>query len=219
MRRGFLKYKKRFLFIFILFLVSWLIISPLSITYSTQSPNVNNNINNLELSVNAAHSNIKQKHSLNSFSQAYPHLIKCITSYAQPWSPHASNQKSQPVLVNIGEYARPASNLTHSLRITRALLVYYPIESSAHFEPELKWLYRSWIEMQKYEPIMWRTDLVIFLERDRKLFDNENYFFNKLNCKFENLRKGDMDAPMCTLIEFVPLQKRTIKEMTDKSKV
>ena len=208
MRRGFLKYKKRFLFIFILFLVSWLIISPLSVTY-----NVNNN---LELSVNEAHSNIEQKHhSLNSFSQAYPHLIKCVTPYAQPWSP----PQQVSVLVNIGDYARPASNLTHSLRLTRAILVYYPIESSANFEPELKWLYRSWIEMQKYEPKQWRTDLVIFLERDGKMFDNENYFFNKLNCKFDNLRKGDMDAPMCTLIEFVPLQKRTIKEMTDRSKV
>jgi hypothetical protein len=156
----------------------------------------------------------KQRQSYN-INGVYPDLIQCSASFTSasslpnthsPWTP---NEKLSPIY-NLQAYSLPASNLTHSMRITRAVLVYFPIQSVQHFEYEFKWMYRSWYEMQKYEPTKWRTDLVIFLERDRKLFAQENFFFNKLNCSFKNVRSSQSDEPMCTLIEFVPLQLRNL---------
>ena len=64
--------------------------------------------------------------------------------------------------------------------------------------------------MQTYEPNKWRTDLVVFIEKNHTYFDQKDYFLNELNCKFENLRKLPEDKPMCTLIDFVPLDKRKV---------
>ena len=66
--------------------------------------------------------------------------------------------------------------------------------------------------MQKYEPDMWRTDLVLFLERDEKVLNESSFIFNRMNCSFENVRTSEYDEPMCTLVEFVSLQKRNIKQ-------
>lgn len=32
------------------------------------------------------------------------------------------------------------------------------------YEPELRWFIRSWIEIMKYEPELWRTDLILYVE-------------------------------------------------------
>ena len=153
---------------------------------------------------------LRQTYNLNKI---YPHLLACTKTYAQPWSPA---QKLSPIS-GLEAYSQPASNETHLLRLTRAVLVYFPIQSVQHFAPEFKWLYRSWIEMQKYEPKQWRTDLIIFLERDDKLSDDEKFFLNKLNCSFSNLRSNENDKPMCTLIEFVSVQKRNLTKPLEKT--
>ena len=51
------------------------------------------------------------------------------------------------------DYSNPAANITYEQRILKAVLVYFPIELSESFVLEFKWLYRSWIEMIKYEPL------------------------------------------------------------------
>ena len=147
--------------------------------------------------------NLNTDFSINDLNIKYPNLLSCSRTY-NPWDMGQSNKET----VVLSTYSVPASNETHKLRVSRAVLVYFPIESVSHFMPEFRWLYRSWIEMQKYEPPHWRTDLVIFLEKDAGFFkDDANNVFTKLNCKFTNLRSSETDKPMCTLIEFVPLQK------------
>jgi hypothetical protein len=50
--------------------------------------------------------------------------------------------------------------------------------------------------MQKNEPNLWRTDLIVFIENS---FD----LLNELNCTYENKRKSDQDQPMCTLYKYI----------------
>jgi hypothetical protein len=64
-------------------------------------------------------------------------------------------------------YSEPADK---SLRIVRAIIIYFPVEKFLYFKSEFKWMYRSWIEMQKYEPVRWRTDIIIFINTENKFF-------------------------------------------------
>jgi hypothetical protein len=138
-----------------------------------------------------------------NYLQKNPHLLSCAKEYAK-WSYDETKTKEATPF----DYAKESPLTIHTLRITRAILVFFPIESLEHFKLEFKWLYRSWIEMQKHEPEQWRTDLIVFIENDKKIFADSNLFFNKMNCEFTNLRLSDTDKPMCTLIDFKPLQKR-----------
>ena len=89
-------------------------------------------------------------------------------------------------------------------------MVYFPFEKASHFEIELKWLYRSWIEMQKHEPVMWRTDLIVFIENNKNFFRNSASFLNELNCSFAHKRVSDLDKPLCILIDYVALGNRKL---------
>ena len=62
--------------------------------------------------------------------------------------------------------------------------------------------------MLKYEPSKWRTDLIIFVEKDPTKVDKQDFFFNQLNCSFNHTRKRAEDEPMCTLVKYVPIRKR-----------
>lgn len=46
--------------------------------------------------------------------------------------------------------------------IRRAIVVHFPVERSSLYLSELKWLYLSWIEAIKNQPIDWQTDLLIY---------------------------------------------------------
>ncbi len=61
-------------------------------------------------------------------------------------------------------YIKRADISTFKLRILRAIIVYLPINQINSFESELRWLYRSWIYMQIFEPSKWRTDLIVFVD-------------------------------------------------------
>lgn len=106
---------------------------------------------------------------------------------------------------NYGSISPPE---THTLRIVRGILIYFPIEKYEHFQQEFQWLYRTWIEMIQYEFTHWRTDLIVFVNNDIKLFSDDKFFFNELNCSFSNRRRSRNDKPMCTLINFISLSKR-----------
>jgi hypothetical protein len=60
-------------------------------------------------------------------------------------------------------YSLAADERLHEFRFTRGIVIYYPVEKHLSFESEIRWLHLSWIEMQKYEPSKWRTDLILFM--------------------------------------------------------
>ena len=111
------------------------------------------------------------------------------------------------------DYGRAASRVRQTLRITRAIIVYFPIAQLETFEYEFRWLYRSWIEMQKYAPCKWRTDLVLFIDMNdkfHKMMSSDQLFLSGLNCSNGNRRKSSDDLPMCTLIDYKPLRDRQL---------
>lgn len=136
------------------------------------------------------------------FLSKYPDILKCKLDYVN----------------DIGDgYIKEANKETHNLRIIRGILFYFHIERSDHYASELKWLYRSWIEMQKHEPAKWRTDLLVFVENNDKYLGNSDFFLHQLNCSFTNIRKSDEDLPMCTLIDYKPLHERTLFKLDESS--
>ncbi|OQR98006.1 hypothetical protein ACHHYP_20405 [Achlya hypogyna] len=46
----------------------------------------------------------------------------------------------------------------------RAAVMYLPADRADKFLPQFRWFHLSWIEMQQYEPPLWRTDIVIFTD-------------------------------------------------------
>ena len=95
------------------------------------------------------------------------------------------------------------------------MVLNFPIDRWQEYEVEIRRLYRSWIEMQKHEPLKWRTDLVIFTQNDSDFFKNGTSFFDELNCKFSNRRTSKSDKPMCTLVEYLPLRKFQVPKETE----
>ena len=140
----------------------------------------------------------KEKEKINKYDylKKYPFFLECKTNYTN------TND------LNDNDYSKEAMNETHKLRIVRGVTVYFPIEKTDEFFYEFKWLYRSWIEMIKYEPPKWRTDLVVFIENDPVKFNSSDFFLNQLNCSFNNKRTSPNDKPMCTLINYIPIRKR-----------
>ena len=137
-----------------------------------------------------------------NFMQRYPEAFKCNFNYT-------SFERGMPKTAH--DYSKPAPESAHTLRISRAVLVYFPVENSQHFEIEFRWLYRSWLEMQKTEPATWRTDIVVFINKDGEQFANKpDFFFNHLNCSFNNVRKAASDEPMCSLVDYKPLKIRNL---------
>ncbi|CAF4646708.1 unnamed protein product [Rotaria sp. Silwood1] len=51
---------------------------------------------------------------------------------------------------------------TEKKNIRRAIIVHFPVERSSVYISELKWLYLSWIEIIKNQPIDWQTDILIY---------------------------------------------------------
>ena len=70
--------------------------------------------------------------------------------------------------------------------------------------------------MQSYEPALWRTDLVVFVQNLESYFKTGKTFFDNLNCSFSNRRKSANNKPMCTLIDYMPLSKRKLAKHNNK---
>ena len=138
------------------------------------------------------------------YLKRYPNFLECNKKIIEKWSVNAMYTNDNQQI----EYSKPASNETHKHRFVKGILVYFPIEKTNEFIPEFKWLYRSWIEMQKSEPNMWRTDLVVFIEKSVQ-------FLQELNCTFQNKRKHDSDEPMCTLLEYIAVKNRNLTELSN----
>jgi len=155
--------------------------------------------------------NVEPKKEIKySYLNKYPRMLDCNDhGVLNKWSPTDLNT-FKPT-----DYAQASANSTNEKRFVRGVLVYFPIEKANEFSGEFKWLYRSWIEMIRVEPVKWRTDLIVFLDKEDKLFNNEKFFLNELNCSFSNKRTGEMDKPMCILIQYKPIAQRDYKQLTN----
>ena len=143
------------------------------------------------------------------FTERYPSIYTCNLNYSVLTRDQIN---FNPNSIDKYDYSTPAPDDMLDARVTRAVLVYFPIEMVNDFIFEFKWLYRSWIEMQKSEPAKWRTDLVVFINND-ELFKDKSFFLNGLNCTFQNRRTSPTDEPMCSLIYYKPLKNRPLKKV------
>ena len=147
------------------------------------------------------------KNEINKI-KVYPELFKCDNYY--------DNSKLNESIRN--NYNLPADERLHELRIVRGLVFYFPIQQQSHFEPEFRWVYRSWIEMQNHEPALWRTDLILFLDvQALNANQKSKTFFDQLNCKTSNLRNYKNDYPMCTILDYIPIKDRKYQFTNESS--
>jgi hypothetical protein len=140
-----------------------------------------------------------------NFIDEYQSLLECNwKNYPKLTVNELNNYES----LNKENYSQQAPKWTNKMRITRGIIVNFPIESLDVYRLEFKWLYRSWIEMQKSESKYWRSDLVVFISKNNNHLKDNNFFIYKLNCSFSHRRKSRLDKPMCILIDYEPLKKR-----------
>jgi hypothetical protein len=153
-----------------------------------------------------------------NYIDKYPFILSCnLSSYSKFSRDDLLKNYSKIKLESINyDYTQESPKHLQIMRIVRAIIIYYPIEISNDYIYEFKWMYRSWIEMQKTEPSYWRTDIVIFINNDY-FQNNNNFFLTKLNCSFNNIRKTNQDKPMCTLVDYKPLKSRQIVQTNFKT--
>ncbi|CAM2722764.1 unnamed protein product [Rotaria socialis] len=92
--------------------------------------------------------------------------------------------------------------------VQRAIIIYYPHHQSEYFFPEVRWLYRSWVEMLLSQPATWRTDFIIFTYN----FSSE---FRSLGC-VNRIRQNKEETSLCRLFLYVPVQFR-LPNVTDNN--
>lgn len=131
--------------------------------------------------------------------KTYPNVLDCHYNYS---SSILNNDDSS-------NYNNEAPRKLHGVRIVRGLVIFYPADKNEYFEQEFRWVYRSWVEMRKYEPKLWRTDLVVFMNTKVYAKTNNNVF-PELNCTVDNIRKSKNDEPMCTIRNYVEIKDREI---------
>ena len=198
---------KTHLFIFFLFVIIILLIKRnfknKGIKYKSHKNKIVNQI------ISTTNFQVKNDNQLSSSIYTYPNLLKCQNNYDSS----ILNENDRE------NYNIEAHKSLHNLRIVRGILLFYPALQYEYFEQEFRWLYRSWVEMQKHEPTLWRTDLIIFLDHNLYLTTKKTTF-QEFNCSINNIRKTKMDEPMCTIFDYVGIKSRNItsynKEELDK---
>lgn len=95
-----------------------------------------------------------------------------------------------------------SKNATERDRIQRAIVIFYPDNQEKKYLPELRWLYRSWLEMMKSgEPSDWRTDLVIFTGS----FTSN---LQQLACLYDRARSTKEESPQCRVFHYLRISAR-----------
>jgi hypothetical protein len=139
-------------------------------------------------------------YDISKYKLKYPHLLDCQNNY------NSSILKEE----DRNNYNNEAHKSLNDLRIVRGVLLFYPALQYEYFEQEFRWLYRSWVEMLKHEPKLWRTDLIVFLDHELYLTTSKTTF-QEFNCSVKNVRKSKHDEPMCTIFDYVAIKTRNIK--------
>jgi hypothetical protein len=155
---------------------------------------------------------LKIKNLTSNYLNLYSNILKCNLNYTHKWTPSLTIDQYDPSTI---DYTQVVSESTHDYRINRAIVIYYPIEISSTYEPEFKWFYQSWLEMQKYEPEKWRTDIILYIN-SYAADSSVMKFFESLNCTFGNKRLSRFNVPMCRLINYVPLKDRLFDKGLNK---
>ncbi|CAK4846187.1 unnamed protein product [Aphanomyces euteiches] len=76
----------------------------------------------------------------------------------------------------------------------RAAVVFLPSgKLEAKFLREFRWFRRSWVEMLKYQPETWRTDLIVFTDGDGKSL-------LPFNCTVDVIRTSSEDSSRCIIV-------------------
>lgn len=145
------------------------------------------------------------------YLERFPNAFDCKNKY-NAWEQASTSSSSDPSY----NYSQEAPKELHKVRMTRALVVQFPVDKTQHYINEIKWLYLSWVYMMKHEPPMWRTDLLVFVENDQKYFKNNDFVLNELKCRFDNIRNSSNDPPMCTLINYPAFSRRKINQLDKK---
>jgi hypothetical protein len=89
-------------------------------------------------------------------------------------------------------------------KVLRALLLFYPSDQENEFAHELRWFFRSWIEMMTVEPPLWRTDMIIYASEYSTLF-------KELGCVFDQVRPNASEPVLCRVFPYVRIKDRTSK--------
>eukprot|EP01098_Paradermamoeba_levis_P000789 TRINITY_DN1091_c0_g1_i12.p1 TRINITY_DN1091_c0_g1~~TRINITY_DN1091_c0_g1_i12.p1 ORF type:complete len:535 (-),score=147.03 TRINITY_DN1091_c0_g1_i12:183-1589(-) len=130
-----------------------------------------------------------------------PPTASPTTSFGRRLSPSASTITTNSTSSSSTTTPPPAClNQTIGERVTRAVILYFPISRKTEYFPEFRWLYRSWLHIQKLEDPKWRTDLIIFIEDSMQ-------GFTELGCT-NNTRKTANDPPACYISRYTSLKKR-----------
>ncbi|CAF2816003.1 unnamed protein product [Rotaria sp. Silwood2] len=117
-----------------------------------------------------------------------------------------------PIIKSNNYFVQQRSSIINSSSIQRAILVFYPSSQEIHYLPEIRWLYRSWIEMIKYESNQWRTDFIIFTEQYSSLF-------LQLGCLPNKIRTNDEEQPKCRVFIYLRLSARHINSLTKQQTI
>ena len=83
--------------------------------------------------------------------------------------------------------------------IRRAIVVHFPVQRASHYLPELKWLYLSWIETIRRQPVEWETDLLVYSLPSSDL--------DQLGCEWIEKRSGRKNQ--CFRIDYQSLWNRS----------
>lgn len=101
-----------------------------------------------------------------------------------------------------GDRYSPRLHQPLSSPITRGIVIFYPANQETYFLAELFWLFRSWIEVMKFEPSSWRTDLVIY---------SDNFVSNlqQLGCLYNQIRRDREEPPRCRVFPYRRIHSRS----------
>lgn len=94
--------------------------------------------------------------------------------------------------------------------IQRAILVFYPESQESRYLPEIRWLYRSWLEMMKTESEYWRTDFLIYT-------GNYSVALQQLGCVLNQKRQDHLEPPQCRIFLYLRLTNRTMNSSKTKN--
>lgn len=94
----------------------------------------------------------------------------------------------------------------------RAILVFYPSNQENYYLPELRWLFRSWIETIKFELNQCRTDLIIFTEKSSSALIH-------LGCVVNHIRRDPTEPAQCRIIPYLRVSSRIINPLTKQQKI
>lgn len=85
--------------------------------------------------------------------------------------------------------------------VLRALLLFYPADQEDTFASEFRWFYRSWVEMMTFEPASWRTDLIVFTNKNVQMFKD-------LDCLYDQVRLNSDEKPKCRIFSYTRVKDR-----------